>query len=215
MLAFNIRPYRLSSEQSQTLFGSPPRAAFLPRGRLSGASFTAAIDAALSEVLPWRESPKVKATDNQERFNEERECLMSEVTIDHTSIGMCGCPACSGNVDEASLDPLAGGTANNKPIWTPEQIAAYLNRTGGQWGDGTNDMLPQGGDKTVITYGFHENQQSLFDNGYVYSSGGGLFGLAEYFQFGAFTRSAARRDARSDAELGRRHRRLVRRDQRL
>lgn len=60
MLAFNIRPYRLSSEQSQTLFGSPPRAAFLPRGRLSGASFTAAIDAALSEVLPWRQSPKVK-----------------------------------------------------------------------------------------------------------------------------------------------------------
>ena len=105
----------------------------------------------------------------------------------------CACADCSSfrGVDldvpaEASLDPLAGGTANGKPIWTPEQIAAYLNRTGGQWGDGPNDMMPIGGDKNVITFGFHENQESLFDNGYVYASGGQLFGLAEYFNFAAF-----------------------------
>jgi Ca2+-binding RTX toxin-like protein len=118
----------------------------------------------------------------------------------------CACADCSSfrGVDldvpaEASLDPLAGGTANGKPIWTPEQIAAYLNRTGGQWGDGVNDMMPTGGDKNVITFGFHENQQSLFDNGYVYASGNQLFGLAEYFQFAAF--NAAQREATREAFL--------------
>ncbi|MEA1014823.1 M10 family metallopeptidase C-terminal domain-containing protein [Sphingosinicella sp. LY1275] len=116
----------------------------------------------------------------------------------------CACAACTSfrGVDldvpaDASLDPLAGGTANGKPIWTPEQIAAYLNRTGGQWGDGVNDMMPTGGDKNVITFGFHENQQSLYDNGYVYANGGQLFGLAEYFQFAAF--NAAQRDATREA----------------
>ncbi len=105
----------------------------------------------------------------------------------------CACAACTSfrGVDldvpaDASLDSLAGGTANGKPIWTPEQIAAYLNRTGGQWGNGPNDMMPIGGDKNVITFGFHENQDSLFDNGYVYESGGQLYGLAEYFNFAAF-----------------------------
>ena len=58
---------------------------------------------------------------------------------------------------DASLDPFAGGTANGKPIWTPEQIAAYLNRTGGQFGLGVNDLAPRGGDANVITFGFHEN----------------------------------------------------------
>jgi serralysin len=99
--------------------------------------------------------------------------------------------------DDASLDPLAGGTANGKQIWTAEQIAAYLNRTHGGWGTGANEMLPQGGDPTVITFGFHEDQQSLFDNGYVYSSGGGLYGLAEYFNFSTFNEAqrAATREA--------------------
>ena len=98
---------------------------------------------------------------------------------------------------DASLDPLAGGTANGKPIWTAEQAAAYLNRTSGQWGTGANDMLPQGGDPMVITFGFHEDQQSLFDNGYVYESNGGLFGLAEFFNFSTFNdaQRAATREA--------------------
>jgi len=101
------------------------------------------------------------------------------------------------SADEASLDPLAGGTAYNKPIWTAEQAAAYLNRTSGQWGTGPNDLLQQGGDPTVITFGFHEDQQSLFDNGYVYESGGQLFGLSEYFQFAKFNdaQRAATREA--------------------
>ena len=101
------------------------------------------------------------------------------------------------SVDESSLDPLAGGTAYSKPIWTADQAAAYLNRTSGQWGTGFNDQLQQGGDPMVITFGFHEDQQSLFDNGYVYESGGQLFGLAEYFNFAKFTdaQRAATREA--------------------
>jgi serralysin len=117
----------------------------------------------------------------------------------HTGLEGCDCNACSGFSDpvDASLDPNAGGTANGKPIWTADQIANYLNRTSGQWGDGFNDMMTKSGDKTVITYGFHENQQSLYDNGYVYAQGNQLFGLAEYFQFGAFT--AAQREATREA----------------
>jgi peptidase M10/serralysin-like protein/matrixin len=34
---------------------------------------------------------------------------------------------------DASADPLAGGELRDKPIWTPEQIAEHLNRTGFQW----------------------------------------------------------------------------------
>jgi len=99
--------------------------------------------------------------------------------------------------DGASLDPLAGGSANGRPIWSAEQIAAYLNRTGGGWGTGANEMMTDGGDPMTITYGFHNDQQSLFDNGYVYSSGGRLFGLSEYFNFSPFSEAqrAATREA--------------------
>jgi serralysin len=125
--------------------------------------------------------------------------MSTTYTQDHTGLATCGCSVCTGLSDpiDASLDPLAGGTANNKPIWTPEQIASYLNRTGGQYGNGPNDLLQRGGDTSVITYGFHENQQSLVDNGYVYSRGGQLFAFSEYFQFAAFTSAqrAATREA--------------------
>ncbi|WP_109043763.1 M10 family metallopeptidase [Allosphingosinicella deserti] len=126
---------------------------------------------------------------------------MSETIVasTHSELAGCSCAVCTGVTDPsgASLDPQAGGTANNKPIWTPEQIAAYLNRTGGQWGDGANDLMTRSGDKSVITFGFHEDQQSLEDNGYVYESGGTTYGLAEYFQFAAF--NTAQRDATREA----------------
>ena len=48
----------------------------------------------------------------------------------------------------ASADPLAGGTARDLPIWTPEQISAQLNRTGFAWDAGE---LRDG----VLTYGFY------------------------------------------------------------
>ena len=107
------------------------------------------------------------------------------------------------NVDDivtsdASLDPLAGGTAGTKPIWSAAQIAAYLNRTSGQFGDGPNDLSTRSGDQTIITYGFHENQQSLEDNGYVYTLNGvNYFAFSEYFNFATFTpaQRAATREA--------------------
>ncbi len=117
---------------------------------------------------------------------------------------MCECGACAGlrdlNIDvtSASLDDLAGGTANGKPIWTEQQIAAYLNRSGGQFGDGPNDLLQRGGDTGIITFGFHENQQSLADNGYVYTRDGvNYFAFSEYFNFATFNTAqrAATRDA--------------------
>lgn len=100
---------------------------------------------------------------------------------------------------DLSMDPLAGGTANGKPIWTADQIAAHLNRTGGQYGDGPNDLLQRGGDVNIIAFGFHENQDDLYYNGYVYTHpvDGNLYGFSEYFNFAPFTEAqrAATRDA--------------------
>jgi len=48
---------------------------------------------------------------------------------------------------EASADPYAGGEARDLPIWTPDQIAAHLNRSGFSW-DVSKDK--------VITYGFYD-----------------------------------------------------------
>ncbi|MDQ3080382.1 MAG: M10 family metallopeptidase C-terminal domain-containing protein [Pseudomonadota bacterium] len=126
----------------------------------------------------------------------------------------CQCAGCLSSLEEftdsvaldASLDPLAGGTFNNKPIWTPEQIAAHFNRTGGGFADGFNDtplvgrQNNIGDDNSVITFGFFNTQAQVANNGYVYSSGGGLFGLAEYFNFAPF--SAAQREAAREAMQG-------------
>ena len=49
----------------------------------------------------------------------------------------------------------------------------------------------------MTRFGFHEDQQSLYDNGYVYANNGGLFGLAEYFNFATFT--TAQREATREA----------------
>lgn len=103
----------------------------------------------------------------------------------------------TGETDDATLDFLYPGTAYGNDIWTPDAIAAYLNRTGGQWGNGPNDLLQEGGNTSVINFGFHENQQSLFQNGYVFThpTTGRLTAFSEYFQFGAFNanqRAAAR-----------------------
>lgn len=49
-LAFSVRPFRVSTEQTESLFGASPRAADLP----GGPALDAAIVAALDETLPWR-----------------------------------------------------------------------------------------------------------------------------------------------------------------
>ena len=143
---------------------------------------------------------------------------MSDVEItqadpSHTGLEGCACPSCGGGLassgtDLASLDPLAGGTSAGKPIWTPDQIAAYLNRTGGGFADGFNDGANVGrqnniGDGAkVITFGFFETQQQVIDNGYTYRAPNAqgvmtLYGLAEVFNFATFT--TAQRDATREA----------------
>lgn len=134
----------------------------------------------------------------------------------HTSQFDCACPMCTGGLDpniglvitdpgafvpntDASVDRLAGTTAaNGKPIWSPDQIADHLNRSGASW-IGGRDPAVQGDDNLrEITFGFHESQQTLEDNGYVYTENGtDYFALSEYFNFAAFNggQRAAARDA--------------------
>jgi serralysin len=91
--------------------------------------------------------------------------------------------------DHVSLDPQAGTThTNGKAIWTPEQIAAYLNRTGGGFHGGTLAGPQSDADLSVIKFGFHTSQQSLVDNGYIYTLNGGVsyFAFSEYFNFAQF-----------------------------
>lgn len=54
------------------------------------------------------------------------------------------------HTDDFSLDPYAGGTYADKPIWTPTEAADNLNRYGVNWTFGNNGELNDG----VLTYGF-------------------------------------------------------------
>jgi len=88
----------------------------------------------------------------------------------------------------ASVDSLAGTVAaNGKPIWSAQQIAAHLNRTGASWTNGPNAGVQSDANLNEVTFGFHDSQDSLERNGYVYTTNGvDYFALSEYFQFGAF-----------------------------
>jgi len=102
------------------------------------------------------------------------------------------------DADHVSLDPQGGTThTNGKAIWTPEQIAAYLNRTGGGFHGGVQAGPQSDADLSVIKFGFHTGQQSLFDNGYVYFVGQNGFAFSEYFNFAQFNdaQKAAAREA--------------------
>ena len=57
LLAFNVRPYRTSSEQASVLFGAPPRAATISTYIARSPALDAALAAALSETLPWLARP--------------------------------------------------------------------------------------------------------------------------------------------------------------
>lgn len=131
----------------------------------------------------------------------------AEAEVQHdASAAICGCPACTGlkaedsDLVSASLDPQAGGSVANKPIWSVEQVAAHLNRTGAAYTDKQTDAVQRGdSDIKTITYGFFATQAEMADNGYVYRSpaDGNFYGLAEYFNFAAFndTQKAAAREA--------------------
>jgi Ca2+-binding RTX toxin-like protein len=83
----------------------------------------------------------------------------------------------------ASADPLAGGTARDLPIWTPEQIVAQLNRAGFAWDAGE---LRDG----VLTYGFYSGPHTTG----VYNN---PHGAAETYGYSPM--SAAQQDAARQA----------------
>lgn len=108
---------------------------------------------------------------------------------------------------DASLDPQAGGTFNSKPIYSADQVAAHLNRTGAAYTAKLTDAKQQGdANLQTITFGFFKTQAEMANNGYVYQSpaDGKYYGLAEYFNFAAFTdvqMSAAREAMQSWDDL--------------
>lgn len=53
LLAFTIRPFRVSSEQTSVLYGAAPRAVMLAGTSVEGSSLDSALEEALSETLPW------------------------------------------------------------------------------------------------------------------------------------------------------------------
>ena len=121
--------------------------------------------------------------------------------IAHIDDASCQCSACTGTYSDpldASVDPLAGTiAANGKAIWSPDQIAAYLNRTGAGFA-GLPGQGPQSdSDLSVIEFGFHSSQATLQANGYVYFVGQQGFAFSEYFNFAAF--STAQKEAAREA----------------
>ncbi len=121
--------------------------------------------------------------------------MSDDIVVAHTSLSGCACPACSGA--DISLDPQAGGVSETKPIWSPDQIAAYLNRTGLSWKPGAGNAVQSDGDQRVINFGFHESQATLAANGYRWLDPvtGRNTVWAEYNNFAAFSeaqRTAAR-----------------------
>ena len=124
--------------------------------------------------------------------------MSEEVTLlaEHTGRAGCACASCAGNSDpyldvrlDTSADPDAGTIhANGKPIWTVEQISAYLNRSGAGWNDEPWQANQSDANLDVINFGFHLNQTTLFNNGYVVTTPtGGLAGLPEFFNFAPFS----------------------------
>ena len=124
------------------------------------------------------------------------------IEVAHIDDATCQCSACTGasapTAEDASVDHLAGTVAaNGKPIWSPDQIADYLNRTGSGFAGLPTHNPQTDANLSVINFGFHTSQASLQANGYVFALNGSLFGLNEYFNFATFNTAqrAATREA--------------------
>lgn len=101
----------------------------------------------------------------------------------------CQCPACVGGeahpegkiwddgrwVDYASLDPDAGGTYADKPIWDVDTISANLNRSGYDWYTNYGEL-----DDGVLNFGFWKNYAELANSYYVNIFGTVSFDEAYY-----------------------------------
>ncbi|MGJ3628305.1 hypothetical protein AB5I41_17535 [Sphingomonas sp. MMS24-JH45] len=93
-----------------------------------------------------------------------------------------------------SLDPMAGQTYRDKPIWNITQIENNLNRTGYSWNKHNYGELSDG----VLNFGFWLNIQELQNSYYVNATGTSAFNEAFYTEdFSAFT--AGRRTWRARA----------------
>ena len=58
LLAFTMRPFRASAEQTAVLFGAAPRVAPLGSAGAATPALDEALAAALSETLPWQQRPQ-------------------------------------------------------------------------------------------------------------------------------------------------------------
>lgn len=57
LVAFTIRPFRAAAEQTSVLYGAAPRAATIANSGAGSPALDAALEAALSETLPWLGEP--------------------------------------------------------------------------------------------------------------------------------------------------------------
>lgn len=78
--------------------------------------------------------------------------------------------------EDASLDPKAGGTYRDKPIWDVDTIAENLNRSGYDWYTNNYGELDDG----VLNFGFWLNIQELNNSYYVNETGTIAFNEAYY-----------------------------------
>lgn len=94
-------------------------------------------------------------------------------------------------IEYVSLDPDAGGTYADKPIWDVPTISDYLNRTGWDWYTNFDGQLDDG----VLNFGFFNTQEDFFVTGYINDNFDTAF--SEFFDFQAMTpeQRAASRDA--------------------
>ncbi len=79
-----------------------------------------------------------------------------------------------------SLDPFAGGTANDRPIFNLTQINENLNRTGWDWYTNNDGVLST--TDTTINFGFWNSRNDFFGTGYISDQGNIAF--QEFFDFG-------------------------------
>jgi Ca2+-binding RTX toxin-like protein len=104
----------------------------------------------------------------------------------------------TGEVSPASfsLDPFAGDTYRDKPIWNLTEISANLNRTGWSWNLNNPGVL-SATDRT-INFGFWNSQDDFFGTGYFNEAEDTAFD--EFFLFGGIYTGDATRGAFSAAQ---------------